>query len=59
MKETLKDTYKELASQEIVTYVEVDNQNSSYDFDGNTAKDEYFKIEVRPYYLTEDSDYTL
>lgn len=57
--------YELLSGTELTGYVEVDETNSTYDFK-DSAVGKIFKIEVRPYYLTEEQldsenvgDYTL
>ena len=50
--DTHKGTYTKLSDTEAATYVEVINGTSTYDFK-DAAVGKFFKLEVRPYYLSE------
>lgn len=46
-------TYTKLEGTDVATYVEIDDLNSSYQFK-EAAKNKFFKLEIRPFYLTEE-----
>lgn len=54
VKDELEDNYTLVADADVATYVEIDDRTSAYDFVDGVATGKYFKLEVRPYYLTEE-----
>ena len=53
MKDTFEaTTYDKVEDADVATYVEIDDLNSSYQFK-EAAKNKFFKLEIRPFYLKE------
>lgn len=54
VKDAENAAYTLVADDQVDNYVKIDDRKSTYDFVDGAATGKYFKLEVRPYHLTEE-----